>query len=60
GVLGIATCDPLGRELRDGNVGTYVTKRQLAALGLRPGDEVAVTIRSVGRETDQWRVFPPN
>jgi hypothetical protein len=60
GVLGIATCDPLGRELRDGKVGTYVTKRQLAALGLRPGDEVAVTIRSVGRETDQWRVFPPN
>jgi hypothetical protein len=60
GELGTANCDPLGKEMNDGKVGTYVTKQQLAALDLRPGDRVAVTIRSVGRDTDQWRVFPPN
>jgi hypothetical protein len=60
GDLGTADCDPLGREMRDGKVAVYVTKDQLAALGLRPGQRVAVTIRSVGRDTDQWRVFPPN
>ena len=60
GGLGTADCDPLGKEMTSGRVGTDVTKQQLAALGLRPGDRVALTIRSVGRDTDQWRVFPPD
>jgi hypothetical protein len=60
GELGTANCDPLGKGMNDGKVATYVTKRQLAQLGLRPGDRVQLTIRSVGRDTDQWRVFPPN
>ena len=60
GELGTADCDPLGRTMTDGKVATYVSKRQLAALDLRPGDRVPLTIRSVGRDTDQWRVFPPN
>lgn len=59
GVLGIATCDPLGRELRNGKLAVYVSKDRLAALGLRPGDRVPLTIRSVRLQTDQWRVFPP-
>ena len=58
GQLGTADCDPLGKEMTGGKVGTYVTKQQLAALGLRPGDRVALTIRSVGRDTDEWRVLP--
>lgn len=60
GELGTANCDPLVNPMNDGKAATYVTKRQLAELGLRPGDRVQLTIRSVGRDTDQWRVFPPN
>jgi hypothetical protein len=59
GVLGIATCDPFGQELRDGKLAVYVTKDRLAALGLRPGDRAPLTIRSTRLQTDQWRVFPP-
>jgi len=59
GVLGIATCDPLDRAMPDGKVAVSVTKDRLAALGLRPGDRVPLTIRSVRLDTDQWRVYPP-
>lgn len=35
-----------------------VPASRLAELGLRRGDRVPLTIRSTGRQTDQWRVFP--
>lgn len=35
---------------------TDVQKSTLDRLGLRPGDRVALTVRSTGRQTDQWRL----
>lgn len=59
GDLGVADCDPLRRNhMMDGRVGVGVARAELARLGLRVGQRVPLTIRSVGRDTDQWRVLP--
>jgi hypothetical protein len=58
GVLGIVDCDPLDQQMTEGKVAAYVSKDRLAALRLRTGQRVPLTIRSVGRDTDQWRVHP--
>lgn len=64
GELGTVDCDPTrnpDREItamRDGKVQIFVADQELARLGLRAGDRVPLTIRSVGRDTDQWRVYP--
>jgi hypothetical protein len=61
GGLGTADCDPLAPNRMDrGRVMVRVTREELDRLGLRTGQRVPLTIRSVGRDTDQWRVFPPN
>ena len=40
--------------------GFDVSEARLRELGIRRGDRLPLTIRSVGRDTDQWRVFPPD
>jgi hypothetical protein len=63
GALGTADCDPtrttaIWPDMLDGRVQVLVGSANLSRLGLRPGQRVPLTIRSVGRDTDQWRVFP--
>jgi hypothetical protein len=63
GALGTADCDPTRTvlpalpDMLDGRVQIFLGAN-LARLGLRPGQRVPLTIRSVGRDTDQWRVYP--
>lgn len=57
GPLGTADCDPRADTMLHGMVAVGVTRAELDRLGLRTGQRVPLTIRSVGRETDQWRVF---
>jgi len=35
-----------------------VRRPRLAQLGLQPGARVALTIRTSGLRSDQWRLFP--
>jgi hypothetical protein len=59
GPLGTADCDPLRRNhMVGGRVSVGVSRAELDRLRLRTGQRVPLTIRSVGRDTDQWRVFP--
>jgi hypothetical protein len=60
GPLGTADCDPLAGTMIHSMVTVGVTRAELDRLGLRTGQRVPLTIRSVGRDTDQWRVFPIN
>ncbi len=53
--LGTISCTPDAL-----NPGVHVPEARFRELGIRRGDRVQLTIRSVGRDTDQWRVFPPN
>lgn len=55
--LGTISCR---RDVDPPPPGFQVSEARLQELGIRRGDRVALTIRSVGRDTDQWRVFPPN
>ena len=63
GPLITADCDPTRSaggptDMYDGKVQVFVTEAVLDGLGVSPGQQVPLTIRSVGRDTDQWRVFP--
>jgi hypothetical protein len=62
GALGTADCDPtrtaIVPDMLDGRVQVFLSSANLSRLGLRPGQRVPLTIRSVGRDTDQWRVLP--
>jgi hypothetical protein len=63
GALGTADCDPTRGapnlpDMLDGRVQIILAPPNLARLGLRPGQRVLLTIRSAGRDTDQWRVYP--
>ena len=53
--LGTISCR---RDVDPGPPGLSVSEARLQELGIRRGDRVPLTIRSVGRDTDQWRVFP--
>lgn len=55
GTLGEVRCDQDG-GLQRGFVSSIVQKGTLDRLGLRPGDRVSLTVRSTGRQTDQWRL----
>ena len=63
GRLGRADCDPTspgipGRDaMLNGKIGVQVTQRTFERLGYHRGDRIRLTVRSVGRDTDQWRVL---
>ena len=63
GALATVTCDPLAagppgspEGMREGRQTVYIPADQVARAGLRPGRPARLTVRSVGRDTDQWRV----
>ena len=61
GPIGTADCDPLPRNrMIDGVVTTGTDRAGLDRLGLRTGQRVPLTIRSVGRDTEDWMVTPIN
>jgi hypothetical protein len=55
GRLAELTCDE-AHGMFDGTVAAPVEPDVLDRLGLRPGQRVALTVESVGRRTDQWRL----
>jgi hypothetical protein len=55
--LGTISCR---RDVDPPPPGFQVSEARLQELGIRRGDRVPLTIRSVGRDSDQWRVFPPD
>ena len=57
GSLPDLVCDAAHGQTR-GGFGVEVTKVAMAGLGLRVGDRVTLTIRSVGAHRDQWRLYP--
>ncbi len=57
GSLPTLVCDAAHGQT-NGRVGMPVSKAEMARLGLRVGDRVTLTIRSVGAHRDQWRLYP--
>jgi hypothetical protein len=57
GSLPTIICDQR-HGLPDGTAQTVVSLQDMTRLGLHPGDRVLLTVRSVGRPTDQWRLWP--
>lgn len=55
--LAVLSCDE-AHGLSGGQVQATVPQAALDRLGLRPGDRFAITVRSTGRQTDQWRLYP--
>ena len=57
GALPTLVCDA-EHGLTRGHLGVEITKAEMARRGLRVGDRVTLTIRSVGPHRDQWRLYP--
>ena len=57
GALPTLVCDAQ-HGLTRGHLGVVISKAEMAERGLRVGDRVTLTIRSVGAHRDQWRVYP--
>ena len=57
GALPTVVCDA-EHGLTRGKLAGEITKAELARRGLRVGDRVTLTIRSVGPHRDQWRLYP--
>ena len=57
GALPTLVCDA-EHGLTRGQLGVEITKAEMARRGLRVGDRVTLTIRSVGPHRDQWRLYP--
>jgi hypothetical protein len=57
GPLPTLICDAQ-HGLTRGRLGVEITKAEMAERGLRVGDRVTLTIRSVGAHRDQWRLYP--
>jgi hypothetical protein len=57
GPLATLVCDAAHGQT-NGRVGVAISKAEMARLGLRVGDRVTLTIRSVGAHRDQWRIYP--
>jgi hypothetical protein len=57
GPLVTLVCDK-EHGLTNGHTTAVVTVQDMARLGLHAGDRVRLTVRSTGRQTDQWRVWP--
>ena len=59
GALPPLVCDQ-AHGLTNGVSGATVSLQDMTRLGLRPGDRVRLTVRSTGRQTDQWRLWRPD
>jgi hypothetical protein len=64
GELGSLTCDPTApadarvSDMEAGRITLTVTAQDLSRLGLRRGQQVALTVSRSGTETNQWRIYP--
>ena len=59
GPLATLSCDQQ-HGLTTGSLQLVVTLQDMDRLGLHPGDRVRLTVRSTGRQTDQWRLWRPD